>query len=378
MDKVKNSTPRKGFSLSTFSTTRGQLFGLATLMVVIFHSYISFKALLPSTPVLAEILELIRSHFNKGVDMFLFMSGMGLYYSLSGNPNLKDFYKKRATRILPAVLIVSAIWFAYSGSNGLGDYLNNTFLITFYTEGVRNFWYFALIIFLYAIYPLVHKLFEKTGVFGMLTTVALVIATNVVLMESAPTFYGHVEIALTRIPVFLVGAWIGKHVKNGVTISNVWLIVAAAVTVGIYLFYHYKPLSESEFLYLYRYIGGIFAVAQLMLFAALFNRFSLGFVGTFLIWIGGYSMEIYLIYEKAATILFNSFHTNDPTKIAFYIAIFVVSMMGAIALKALCDNLDKNLFYRNAKKIQPKSNIALAEESSKPKAPQKEKELVHK
>lgn len=370
MSTTKAKKRSGGFSLSALSTTRGQLFGIATLMVVYFHSYISLHALLPNTPVLADILSLIHSHCNKGVDMFLFMSGIGLYYSMSKEPRLRDFYKKRATRILPAVFIVSSIWFALKGSTGLEGYLSNLFFVSFLTEGVRYFWYFALIIFLYAIYPLIYKLYKSTGTFGMVTSLIMVITINILIMELAPAFYGHVEIALTRIPVFLIGAWIGKYVKEGVRISNLWLIVAGVVTLAIYVFYYFNPFAEL--LYIYRYMGGIFAIALTFLFSALFSRFSLGFVGTFLIWIGGYSMEIYLIQEKAASILYNSFHTNDPTSIAFYFAIFIISLICAIALKALTDNLDRNLFYRNANK---------GKKTEAPKAEtkvQKEKELVHK
>ncbi len=340
--KTKKQT---GYNLSALSTTRDLLFGLATLMVVLFHSYINIKTALPSTPLLASILSVIRGHCNKGVDMFLFMSGIGLFYSMSNNPKLRDFYKKRATRILPALFIVAALWFAYDKPEGIGGYFSDVFFVTFFTDGVRNFWYFILIIFLYAAYPLIHKLYQKTGFFGMLGSVIGVIAINYILMKTAPTFYGHTEIALTRIPVFLLGAWAGKFVKEGKTISWLWIALSVVGIIGIYVFYAISPFKEL--LYIYRYIGGIFAICILFAFSALFSFCKLGAFGTFLIWLGGYSMEIYLIHEKAASIFYNSFHTNDPSKIVYYIAIFFITVVFAMGLKAICQSLDKNLFYRN-------------------------------
>ena len=350
---ISPAPTKKGFNLAAFSKSRDLLFGIATVMVIIFHSYLSFDSLLPSAPVVADILNLVRTHCNKGVDMFLFMSGIGLYYSMSSNPALKDFYKKRAVRILPPVLIVSAIWFAIKGSSGLGNYISNVTLLSFYTKGTRNFWYFSLIVVLYAVYPFIHKFYKKSGVAGFLLSVFFILMINFLLMKAAPSVYLNIEIALTRIPVFLFGCFAAKYVKEGVTISSKWLIIAAALTIGIYVLYFYMPLDEGKFLYLYRYIGSIFAVSQLTLWAALFEKTKRGGFATFLVWIGGYSMEIYLIHEKAASILYNSFHTNDPSKIAFYIAIAVVTIITAIALKAICLNLEKNLFFRNSGNKKP-------------------------
>ncbi len=346
--KAIQTKKQTGYNLSALSTTRDLLFGLATLMVVLFHSYISLKTAMPNAPILAGILSVIREQGNKGVDMFLFMSGIGLYYSMSRNPKLKDFYKKRATRILPAVFIVASIWFAYDKPEGLNGYFGDVFFVTFFTKGVRYFWYFILMIFLYAVYPLIHKLYQKTGIFGMLGSVIGVIALNYILMKTSPTFYSHTEIALTRIPVFLLGAWAGKFVKEGKTISWLWIALSAVGIIGIYYFYYKQPFSNL--LYLYRYIGGIFAICHLFLFSALFSKCTLGAAGTFLVWLGGYSMEIYLIHEKAASIFYNSFHTNDPSKIVYYIAIFFITVVFAMGLKAICQSLDKNLFYRNSLK----------------------------
>lgn len=349
MGKTSAKQNKKGFSLALFSTKRDYLFGIATVMVILFHSYISFSALFPDAPWLANTLSVIKGTMNKGVEIFLFLSGIGLYYSMSKKPTLKEFYKKRATRILPALFIVSAIWFALREPNGLWGYLSDVFFISFFTKGTRVFWYFILTIFLYIIYPLIHKLFEKTRLYGLIFSVAAVVILNIILMNAAPAFYRNTEIALTRIPIFLVGAWIGKHVKDGVKISNLWLLAAFAVMTACFLFYNFQPLSEKNFLYIYRYLGGFFALSLLFLWAAVFDKFSFGAIGTFLIWIGGYSMEIYLIQEKLGILNYNNFHTNDPTKIVYYFTMLIFTIILAIGLKSLCNNLNKNLFYRNSK-----------------------------
>ena len=349
MSSCNPASSKKSFSLSILSTSRDKLFGLATLMVILFHSYVNLPALFPNNPVIGEIIELLRNHCNKGVDMFLFMSGIGLYYSMSGKSKLKDFYKKRFIRILPAVLIVSTIWFAIKGTGGLDGYLKNVFLVSFYTDGTRNFWYFALLIVLYILYPLIHKLYEKSGTPGFIISLIIIIALNEIFRVSSPESYTSVEIALTRIPVFLAGAWIGKFVKDGVSVSKIWISISALVIIGIFVLYWFMPFDESKFLHIYRYIGSLFGIALVFFFAAVFNKTAKGAFGTFLVWLGGYSMEIYLIHEKAASLLYNSFHTYDTSLIAFYIAVMVVTILCAMALKSACLSLEKNLFLRNSK-----------------------------
>lgn len=350
MSKTKPNKAPKGYNLSALSNTRDLLFGFATVWIICFHSYVSIQTAMPNAPILSGILSLIRYHGNKGVDMFLFMSGIGLYYSMSSNPKLRDFYKKRATRILPAVFIVSFIWFAFDTPTGINGYFSDVFFVSFFTRGVRNFWYFILMIFLYAVYPLIHKFFKATGVIGAITSVIVVVAVNFILMETAPVFYSRIEIALTRIPVFLLGAFAGKYIKEGKVISWLWIILSAVGVIGIYLFYHFELLPESDYLYLYRYIGGVFAICHLFLFSAIFAKWKMGALGTFLVWIGGYSMEIYLIQEKAAVIFKKSFVTSDSSGIVYYTAVFFITVILAMALKAICRSLDKNLFYKNDNK----------------------------
>lgn len=52
------------------------------------------------------IWDAVRLYGWSGVDMFFFLSAIGLCYSLNKNSDIKDFYKRRAYRILPTWMIV--------------------------------------------------------------------------------------------------------------------------------------------------------------------------------------------------------------------------------------------------------------------------------
>lgn len=52
------------------------------------------------------------------VDVFLFLSAIGLVYSITNDANIKRFYKKRAIRILPTYIIICLpYWIVYDCIN---------------------------------------------------------------------------------------------------------------------------------------------------------------------------------------------------------------------------------------------------------------------
>ena len=71
---------------------RNELFGIATLMIVLCHSV----SIVPFPESLGHLI----SYGTMGVNIFLFLSGIGLYYSLKNNGDYLEFYKKRFVRVL--------------------------------------------------------------------------------------------------------------------------------------------------------------------------------------------------------------------------------------------------------------------------------------
>ena len=88
-------------NLGKISAYRGELMGFAILIVMLFHM---------GVPRSSSWYGLVRMG-NLGVDIFLFLSGMGLWYSWSKNPALRQFYFNRVIRIYPAWLIIAGYYF---------------------------------------------------------------------------------------------------------------------------------------------------------------------------------------------------------------------------------------------------------------------------
>ena len=99
-------------SASEFSKYRGVLMGIATIMILIIHSY-ECNVNYP------DVLNGMLKKTYIGVDIFLFVSGLGIWYSLSKNDGFLEFYKRRILKILPVFLPIFALfslWKFWGGS----------------------------------------------------------------------------------------------------------------------------------------------------------------------------------------------------------------------------------------------------------------------
>ena len=341
MKEMPCADKKKSYFLSSLSESRGQLYGVMTFLILFCHTFVRYDLIFGGSPMLFVPMEQLRNLAVAGVDMFLIMSGISLYFSFSADSKIKSFYAKRAIRLLPIVTIASFVWFAIVGADSLSAYLENAFLISFYTNGNRNFWFFAFLIVCYFFYPFIHKLFAKTGFIGFVGLAVISVSGNVLLMSFLPDFYYNIEVALIRVPSFLFGCWIGKYVKDKKCISAKWLIVAVAV-LGMCAAVNFidKSTTSTKFYYLCFPI----AISSLILLSAFFSRFTIKSLNTVLIWWGGYSLEFYLLYEKVRDLSKSAIGTSDETLVVLYSFTFFVTLVIAIGLKALCNNLEKNLF----------------------------------
>lgn len=140
-------------NLGDLSKYRTELMGIATIMILLCHAQ-PFGVQLP--PILSKLL----TYGNQGVDIFLFVSGMGLYYSLEkihGASQLLHWYKKRYKRILIPYLIIATPFLLYitvENDENMWYFIKLISTISFWTDHIGA-WYIALLIPLYFISPLI-------------------------------------------------------------------------------------------------------------------------------------------------------------------------------------------------------------------------------
>ena len=91
------------------SIYRNQIYGFAAIWIVLYHGIILKKCALGKS---LEFLSDYLRHGNCGVEVFLFLSGISLFYSMK-NKTVMEFYKQRLWRLLvPFLLIDGVYWFS--------------------------------------------------------------------------------------------------------------------------------------------------------------------------------------------------------------------------------------------------------------------------
>ena len=220
---------KNGFDLYAISESRAHLMGLATVWVALFHSYSLdfFQSPTLSRLHLIGLMNRLRETGNCGVDLFLFLSGLGLCFSMAllrdtEKRPVRAFYRRRFSKILPTVLAVSLITYGIKETQDFSDWLGKTFLFGCFrpAQEETGYWFFALLILLYLAYPAVDLCLRRWHGAGAAGMILLAIAGGAVLKLAAPAYFEHIEILVTRVPVFLIGAYAGTLCRRHISIPR--------------------------------------------------------------------------------------------------------------------------------------------------------------
>ena len=332
----------KGFSLGEIAKARPNLMGLATLWIALFHSLrLNFyQPWLLAHPHLMDILNRLREEGNCGVDIFLFLSGFGLVYSWTRlkerDPRpLRTFYRRRFSRVLPTMLAVFVLYYGIAGTRGTADWLSKVFLYGQFSATLEggNYWFFALLLALYLLFPLIWKVVDRFGLPGTLGLIALaVLGPLAVKRFISESYFVKTEILLTRIPVFILGVCFGKLARRDARIPR-W-IPALALVLALVTWYEIRLIPE-ELLYLRRY-----AYAFLTLFIVLAHAWLSSLVSKkgplyrAVTRIGAYSLELYLIYERLYLANPLGIHSPDAIGIIYALTWFTAALLLSALLRS--------------------------------------------
>lgn len=217
---------KEGYGL--LSRCRGELMGLALLWILLFHTY----ALAP-IPIFG--VEWVKSMGFLGVDVFLFLSALGLSLSLSRRKqSLRGFYLRRVVRVLPTY------WLAVGGYGLILRAVGRTRLKTvlwnlstlyywFHVPDTFN-WYVPALLALYLLTPLLYRAVERCPVrevlpFGM-WCFALPFSTWLGFQG-----LGYINDFIYRLPIFWLGLLVGWYLAQGRALTKKraakWLVLAA-------------------------------------------------------------------------------------------------------------------------------------------------------
>ena len=343
--KVHRIYLQEKFSFEWLSKYRNPLMGIQIILIIFFHfTEDCMGADVHFSGIIYLFYKYIRS---SGVDIFLLLSGLGLYYSWKRNPDCKKFYQKRFTRLLIPYFIVAVpawiYWDIFVVEKGILDVLSDISFVSFFTEGVKWFWYIIMAAICYLIFPYIFEIVDsgKDRIDRQLRIVMICFFSHIITMSLQiydKGLYDNISVLLTRFPAFFVGVWLGKLAYERKTIP-VWKVVMVVV-LSIVLAW---PLQMVEKPILRVYSSGLLNLA-LCLVVVLFLERLLNFQKQsitqgvkvsldILEWFGKYTIELYLIH-----VMVRRFMKDMGLPLYYYmneIKLIVISMVLALILKKL-------------------------------------------
>lgn len=267
--------------------------GMAMLWIVFAHM---------TFPISNAVLAQFRSLGYGGVDIFLFASGLGCYFSYDKNKNPYEFFKKRILRLWPVWWAFMIVWVPYKIYCNMPKkaLLGNIFGIQGFTNLGNEFnWYITALFLFYMFTPVFCEIINRIQkrrelIFWILFFMGLTV----------PFWTSNgLIITVTRIPVYFLGMYFGKLGKEGKELSVKTAVVLGCLSIcgaGVLLHFikHYRAILWSHGLYWYPFILIIPGVCMLLSVVAEFFRDKklMRMLEKGISVAGKYSFEIYLAH----------------------------------------------------------------------------------
>ncbi len=292
----------KNIELADISRYRGELMGAAMLFIILFHVQ------LPRS----DMFFGLRRMGNIGVDLFLFLSGIGLWFSWMKDregENLRQktvgFYLRRLLRIYPTWLVMASLFYvgdfmgAGKYSKNLADLLGDVLVNwDFWLHDELTFWYIPATMMLYLLAPPYMELIRRHPVYRWLPVVMVMWCVIVQWVTPIHQAVGHIEIFWSRVPIFFIGINMSEAVRSKQSVDGqaIWLILlmfGVALSASIFL----EQVRHGQFpLFVERMLYIPLTVTTVLLLNAVFRHTPQWF-NRALSFVGAVSLEIYLIHS---------------------------------------------------------------------------------
>ena len=325
------------YNVKQISEYRTPLMGIATILIFIVHA--------PDNGVMMpNALKTICALGSLGVDLFLLLSGFGLWYSLNRlfidktlMGGVKHWYSVRYKRILiPYVLIIipitilgilqgESVWTSILNFSTINFWLNH-----------RGAWFIAMLIPLYAITPLHYLVCNRTKT---ATTYNMAIVLFLVVMACikadfssvfAAKLFDNIQFVTFRLPAFFIGYMLAPYAKEDKSVSLVRMLIIPLIVVAAMRFLHFG------------YWPG-FLVLPLVVFSCCILRHTGCVARKTLSFFGKISLESYLFNTTIGSVLIFLFPKIHESYLNYngylhYVAILIIGTLLAFCVNKICEN----------------------------------------
>lgn len=322
----------KVFELNLLSKWRTELMGISAIMILICHA--------PGNGIeMPTFMKYALVQGQIGVDVFLFLSGMGLWYSLSKleitQEELKHWYFHRYIKLLVPYLIIqgflTTVKCFQDETLGFLYWLSSLSTIEFWLSH-RAAWFIALLLPLYLISPVLFTFFRVNStvkmIFLLIITyfIALFPLDLIGMQANNYSLCYNIQFVMIRVPSFIVGMYLAPRIKNNesIKVGSFALMFIGAIVMFVLT---RKPIDTYMFLVMpmmYILIN-ILSLSQLSVFQKVCHFF------------GGISLESYLWNDLHIVIIPVMIYCNIPdyNNMLMYSLVLIVGTLMSILVSKM-------------------------------------------
>ena len=324
------------YNLLLLSKYRSALMGIAMLWVMSFH----LSPIRTYLPIIGSVSNIGYS----GVDIFLFLSGFGLYYSLSNKDiSFSEYYKRRFYRIFPEFWLFLLCTFIISMNFDLKSVCELLCCASTigYWVGLPYFlWFISCYVFFSFAYPLYYKQFKRYGIIVPICYILIGFVFTVLYGIVSVSYFnnssGPLPLSLSRIPIFIIGSLFGFVTKEQIdsksSIRLISLFVFLMPLAIIVLFISFKFFSAYLWSCSLYWIPFIFITPSLCVFLSSLLDRTPRIVNIILSWVGNHSLELYIVHQYLKDQFLEWLESYLDRNI-IGLLVLLVSFLLAIALK---------------------------------------------
>ena len=245
---------------------------------------------------------------------------------------------------MPATIICLFPWYLYLYNGTLLNPIRVILDVTslsFWIDGNNRGWYIALTIVLYCLYPLVNQFISPRN-YRKNIMVCIGLSTTIIMINSAvsllfPSWFDVVNIALGRIPIFLIGCFFAPIVFNKERFNN-GVLVICYVVLPIISFLVYRFGSTLHIFGIHRYLYAILTVCIVLIFSRVssLNHELLSF--RFFSFLGRYTLELYLTHTQILSVM-NDLLSKHLSSFWINVASIFISMTISIILHEMIERI---------------------------------------
>lgn len=318
------------------SKFRSSLMGAAIIYVFLFHTVTDWAP---------DWIYKITCNGDNGVDIFIFLSALGLSYSMDKNPNILDFYKRRLFRIFPTywasisiiylivVLLIKilhapdnympyphSLWEAFTAYTTLGYWLPCE-------AGLWYDWYVPALVAMYLFFPFLFIALKRNKCVALLFIVPTIISQ---------IFHIHMEWWYScmwhRLGIFILGA--ASYYLMNKSICG-WkacvVLIVGSICPFIYAYTEFLNTGNGvidKLLFSIALLCSMLVICQILAFKVM------GGVNKILLFMGGISLEFYLVHQQLNRMMITvSSHVMELPHSVLLLFTFIASLIMAVMIQ---------------------------------------------